>query len=75
MTPIKKPSPDTGEVSTVKLAKGASLGRHVRINNAMSQSKNSVFFRQSFLFLISILSFLYFLFLLQIYHENRHIRR
>ena len=32
MTHIKKPSPDTGKVSTIRLTEGASVSRHVRMN-------------------------------------------
>ena len=39
MAHIKKPSPTTGKVSTVRLTKGASMSRHKRMKISMSKTK------------------------------------
>ncbi len=39
MTHTKKPSPDTGKVSTFRLTEGASVSRNERIKICMSKNK------------------------------------
>ena len=43
MAHIRKLSPDTGKVSTVRLTKGASWSRHVRIEISVSRHARNSF--------------------------------
>lgn len=44
MTHVKKPSPDTGKVSTIRLTEGASVSRHVRMNTKYERKRKSMIF-------------------------------